>query len=382
MKKINKSEGSASARTLENLKEIEPRLKVGVLVLNTGHGLYIGGINYGIESDLPHARAILNAMDGQSTCAQISQNSGAGLDDVLEIVRALDNAGLVDTVRTSIRVQRFHSPNPNRSTHKSDDSNDGGFQQLQSKLAPELSASTWISGVRDGGVNVIAQRRNWEVSIFGEGRIATLLYGILLASGVSETLLIPAKNSTAISAESLTSGFLRQSDIGLNLKVRSSELAGELSLFPANSSDAREKFAISIGQPQADQQQEWMSSGTPHLVIEPAECASLFIGPLVIPGITPCLRCVRLIRHEREILWDEIELNRLTHAPSEVPVSVAHYVAGLITLELLSYIDREKSQLLGACLTIDFHNLATTERTLYTRHLACGCNWGQEKSPR
>ena len=232
--------------------------------------------------------------------------------------------------------------------------------------------------VRDGGVGVISRRRDWHVSIFGDSRIATLLYGILLSSGVSNTHLKGDDDHKRVSEEDMCAGFLHSSDIGLGFASRTHELSRELSLFPSTKKSLGEsprKFMVAVGKAPADRVQEWMSDGVPHLVIDGAEGARISVGPIVIPGQTPCVRCVSMALEDQNPMWREISMRRLLAPESEVPVAVAHHVAGVAALELLRYIDEGQSQLIGSTARIYYHSPTVAQQQTFPRHPACGCNW-------
>jgi hypothetical protein len=228
---------------------------------------------------------------------------------------------------------------------------------------------------------LMGARRNCEITIFGDSRIAILLYGILLSSGISHTSLHAKREPSTIAAQDLCAGYLRASDVGLSLKTRADELRRELSLFPAllshsvGEEEITKQIGVAIGMPPAVQLQQWMSDGIPHLLIENPDCASINVGPLVLPGSTPCWRCISLAKEDQNMIWREIERQWMSTAPAEVPVAVAHHVAGLAALELLRFIDSGESQLIGQSLRVDYHSPCTVEPKLFTRHPACGCNW-------
>lgn len=362
------------------LENVKPRLKVGTVVVSRGDRTYVGGMERGVEITSP-AYTALNMMTGEISCLEMSTALELPFSQVATLVADLDRAALLDTQAAKITVHtRFHSPNAHRASHEGDDSNDGAFQQMQAKLLPELSFTTWLSGVRDGGVALMNARREYEVSIVGDSRIACLLYGILLASGMSKTTLTVGKADKAITEGLLCAGYLRPSDIGLSLNARSEEYARELSLFPIQNSAnviaaSRQRLAIVVGNPPADQIQEWMSQGVPHLLIGGPDAASITLGPLVIPGQTPCARCVAMTKESSSDLWRDIAWQKITAEPVEVPVAVSHHVAGLVALELLRYADEGQSALIGSSVRIDFHDPSQSERRVFTRHPACGCNW-------
>ncbi|MFA5919359.1 MAG: hypothetical protein WC800_07470 [Candidatus Nanopelagicaceae bacterium] len=380
-----------------HLKNANPRLKVGVLVVARADFTYVGRTDAGIALSSP-AREVINFLSGEKSCAELSQMLDTPVEEIQGLITELDAARLIDTQSTKIAVHtRFHSPNANRASHAGDDSSDGAFQQLKARLVPELASATWHSEAKDGGVSIVNSRRGWHVNIYGGSRIATLLYGILLSSGVTQTRLHDVQENRAISEPDLCAGFLRASDIGLSYKARVDEMARELSLFPltpltptttgARSSrkqnaDGQEKsetaeqtISIVVGTPPSDELQTWMSEGVAHLLVDNPDGASVTIGPLVIPGKTPCTRCVAIANEDLNDLWRDISWKKQNSPAVEVPVAVAHHVAGFLALELLAFLDGGKSKLIGASARINFHAPMLIQERLYARHPACGCTW-------
>lgn len=361
------------------ISAVKPHLKLGTIVLRGPEFTYVGRNDRGLEVASP-ARLALADMDGTHTCQELSLACEIPLEDIQLLVAELDRASLIDTHSSKISVHnRFHSPNVNRASHDSDDSNDGAFQQFKARLLPELSSTTWIAGVRDGGAQVVSKRQEWQVRICGESRIATLLYGILLASGITNTSLQAHNTSKRIGQEDLCAGFFHPSDIGLQLEKRSIELTRELSLFPIGTSSKTEggtkPLMVAVGTVSADQIQQWMSQGTPHLIIGNPESESIEIGPIVIPSQSPCARCIAMTREDQNPQWKEIALQKALIPSAEVPVAVAHHVAGIAALELLHFIDEGLSPLIGASSRINFHGPLTSVMQTFARHPACGCNW-------
>jgi hypothetical protein len=379
----------------ESITRTKPRLKIGALVHALENRTYVGNLSAGIEIH-SSARTALASLNGDLTCHELSSVLGIPMDEIETLVRNLDEAHLLDTEVGRISFHsRFHSRNAHRPSHDADDSNDGAYQQLQSKIASELSFTTWLNGVRDGGIGKLSERRSVSVTIYGESRIALLLFGILAASGVSQTTLQVSKRRT-IKEEDTCAGYLRANDIGLPLLARVRELSRELSLFPSNQGTSKtaanhtelkndgentRQLAIAVGAAPADLIQEWMSQGIPHLLVENPDAASITVGPLVIPGKTPCARCISLARQDQGDIWSDIAWQRNTSPAAEVPVAVAHHISGLIALELLRFIDAtncqitESSELAGARVRFDYHAPLRGGRTLYARHPACGCTW-------
>lgn len=369
--------------TTTGLENLRPHLKLGTIVLPHKNSTYVGRSDQGLEVSSP-ARPALAAMDGVRTCEELSQALGIPLSEIVTLVSELDRAGLIDTQTSKISVHtRFHSPNAHRASHHSDDSNDGAVQQLQARLLPELFFTTWLADVRDGGVSAISRRREWQINIYGDSRIATLLYGILLSSGITYTSVQSLNDHKKISEEDLCAGFLHSSDIGLLYANRTQELSRELSLFPMTKDpttkrgddEKSQRIMVAVGNAPADQVQEWMSNGIPHLFIDGPDSATISLGPIVIPGQTPCVRCLSMALEDQNPAWREISMEKLLKPTREVPVAIAHHIAGVAALELLRFIDEGESQLIGRCARIDYHRPTNNEQHSFTRHPACGCNW-------
>ncbi|MFZ2227468.1 MAG: hypothetical protein WA090_07280 [Candidatus Nanopelagicaceae bacterium] len=368
-----------------------PRLKVGVLVVTHDEFTYVGRMDAGIALSSP-ARNTINFLSGEKSCEELSQMLDTPIEEINNLIAELNAAELLDTKATKISVHaRFHSPNANRASHAGDDSSDGAFQQLKARLVPELTSATWHSTSKDGGVSIVNSRRDWQVNIYGDSRIATLLYAILLSSGITHTRLHLPQENRAITERDLCAGSLRASDIGLPLRDRLDELARELSLFPTtpvsktvkkaiespDEKDKQEKKIISIvvGKPPLDQLQTWMSEGIAHVLVGDPDGASITIGPLVLPGKTPCTRCVTITNEDLNELWRDIAWKKQVSPASEVPVAVAHHIAGFLALELLAYLDEGRSKLIGVSARIDFHAPGAIQERLFARHPACGCTW-------
>ena len=59
----------------------------------------------------------------------------------------------------------------------------------------------------------------------------------------------------------------------------------------------------------------------------------------------------------------------------EMPVFVAHYLAGLIASFILQRIDASKSDLTGAYMAVDSLALSQSSLIPIARNPACGCHW-------
>lgn len=95
----------------------------------------------------------------------ISAEISAPLDVVEKVIKQLEITQLLDITTSKIRLHnRFQSPIAERAANTEDQSNDASFKQLQRRMSPELSQTTWVDGVVDGGVAVLSARQNYGVN--------------------------------------------------------------------------------------------------------------------------------------------------------------------------------------------------------------------------
>ncbi|MEY4902112.1 MAG: hypothetical protein RLZZ190_839, partial [Actinomycetota bacterium] len=199
-----------------DLLQIRPRLKRGAIVLSLadslieGNRVFVGCNGSGIECEARGIKSIIATFDGKKSAQEIAEALAINAVIVCEVIGQLLSAGLIDYLVTPIVA-------PGRFKEQ-DQSADAGYIQLQSKITPELSATTWIPGVNDGGVKVLTNRRLALIEISGENRVATQLYGLLLASGVTQTKMASAsrRDRARIGNQDMCAGLLTSGDVGSN----------------------------------------------------------------------------------------------------------------------------------------------------------------------
>ena len=384
----NKSTARSSA------EPIFPRLKNGIFISTPAEkeekSITVATSFYGIEIIHSRARLIIEHFTGVLSCDEIASALDIPISTIDSIIKELLDANFLDTQRNSIKLNnRFQSSIASRAAHTQDQSNDAAYSQLQKRLAPELSQATWIKGVRDGGVDLMTSRQNYGVEIIGNSRTATLLYSILLASGVTNTrisLSASYKHPTVVYSD-LGSGSLRTTDLGLNFKKRVEELSREWSLFPVASSYAlaqrgapkpvlpEKKLRIICDSFDSQYVEHLLKDGHDHLFIGRSPGHAATIGPFVQPGNSPCRRCLSLIEAERIGVQ---QLSKPLSTSDELPIAIVHQVAALAAHAALKFIDTGESELLAAQLIVDFLDALTPRLQRFPHHPGCSCLWPQE----
>lgn len=366
----------------------KPRLKQGVHISepDSEHkkSLIIASAHRAISIHYPGARAIIAKLDGLHCAVDISSEIEAPLDVVEKVITQLEITQLIDTTSSKIRLHnRFHSPIAERAASTEDQSNDASFKQLQLRMSPELSQTTWVEGVVDGGVEVLSARQNFGVEIYGENRLATLIYAALLASGVTNTKFSIAshRDLNSIGDSDLGTGVLRISDFGLNYKSRIEELTREWSLFPTASKNVKgtinspipeNNVRVIVGQYSPQLIEQLMRDRMNHLLVGEVLGGAAYAGPFVIPGKTPCAHCLEIGKTERYGIEHMVPL--VPHT-SEIPVAISYQMAGTIVQAILQLIDTGKCDLTGAQMCFDYTTPVHSEPVRFARHPKCQCQW-------
>ncbi len=372
----------------EQIEESKPRLKSGVHISKANpkeeRPLVVVAAQTAISISHPGARAIVAKFDGHHTAIQISEELKAPIDVVENVINRLLSAQLLDIKNSRIKLlNRFQSPIAERAAQTQDQSNDAFFRQLQLRMAPELSQTTWIENIVDGGVEILSARQLFGVEIHGNNRVATLIYAGLLASGVSNTKFSLASRSSnqSIGDSDLGTGVLRINDFGLGYKSRVEELAREWSLFPTARKVGTEKgelpisarnLRVIVGNFQPELAQQLMRDKLDHFFVGEIMGGAALCGPLVIPEQTPCWQCLMLSRSEQLGVEELIPLNPLNDEP---PVSIAYQIAGLAIASILKFIDTQRCTLTASQTRFNYSGDPVLETVRFPRHPACSCNW-------
>jgi hypothetical protein len=328
----------------------------------------------------------------------ISELSGVSPIAVHNLITELAHQSLVDTSQGSITLSaRFISKLDGRADKNSKPERDGAFIQLQNRIAPELNYCTWSHGATDGGVAILSGRQNYLVEISGGNRVATLLYSLLLTSGFTQirfTATARGRNSSIGDLDIGVDG-INASDFGFSFTKNRENLRRDYTLFPldksANYADeaSTPDLVIHCGDIDPEKLALWMSYSQPFLHIPHPQGGRAEIGPIVIPGKTPCLRCAELAERDqsgviasRSLRADEVY---------EYPQIAAHAVAAMAASQIVTYcdaltfrhsksptqnelrLDLTDQELFGKITVIDYHSLAQPQVVAIARHPLCGC---------
>ncbi|MCX6450820.1 MAG: hypothetical protein NTZ31_03840 [Actinobacteria bacterium] len=361
-----------STRQSEVTAQLFPTLKAGVQVISQGGTTYVGFSHRGIEFasslrtfEASFAQVALAHFDGLRSIEKIQQSLTSHfarqveISEIWQLVTHLLCADLIELTK----AKSNNVPAQNR-------------VNFLSRLTPETNLATWQSGGDLCSSEIIEARANFSILVFGSNRLAISIYSLLLASGFSSTKLIDRIRPIKEIRPQLVCGqVVKTSDIGLKTKdvlagiKRDSQLnfAGEKP-FPAIPS-----FIVSTSATQPDYIQRWMSEAIAHLLISNIVESRIEIGPIVIPGQSPCFQCLELWRSSTNPLHQKINLLTSLAPPLELPASAVATIAGLAVLHICEFAYLRSSKLIGAIAQIDLLNTLSPQIEYWQPHGQCGC---------
>ena len=362
------------------------RLKRGVAIYATENPQHfiVGSKKRAIRIESVEEKTLLTnlaaGMSSDEIGAQLASLTPAQQQKCQTLIQKIEDNQLCEVREGKLALsQRFISPHLGRARKNNRPERDAAFIQLQSRIAPELAQTDWIDGVDDGGIEILSRRQDFLIEISGNNRVATILYSLLLASGATQTRFTPgSRNANPLIGDlDIGIGTFTTEHIGFNFEKQCEEMRRELSLFPidreVNYLDeiSTPELRIHCGDIDPEKLSYWMSNAEPFLHIPTPQADTAQIGPLVIPGKSPCLRCVELAERDqsgvinKQILGAEI--------PSDYPVIAAYFIASLAASQILSYCEKESSETTGKVISLDYQSLAYPQVATIARHPLCGC---------
>ena len=341
-----------------------PKLRPGVKFFKfndknnqqSSSNIYVGFSHRGIEVKNEIAYQLLQLLDGSQSFEQIlrivSVNTTAfGIDSAVNqignLLQVLNDANLIEFRSAPVSLQLL------RNKSKLDKSDLLPINLINSfnRMQAEENLYGWHPAVNIGidSQTLISQRRNFAIVIFGCNRLALSLFGVLQASGFSSIKIIDRSGSTnnaslvQISPDEVCGLAIRGSDVGLRKTLVIADIARNSQLFPAENLEfpMQPNFIISTESIPQEIMQQWTSEETPHFVVSNLIENKIILGPIVLPGKTPCLNCLNLWRAEQFPHHSSFEfLSALDSEETkglEIPSAQVALLTGLLATYVIEY---------------------------------------------
>ncbi|HLS49718.1 MAG TPA: hypothetical protein VK024_06960 [Actinomycetaceae bacterium] len=228
--------------------------------------------------------------------------------------------------------------------------------------------------------SVIARRRARVVAVMGLGRIGAMLACGLAASGVG-TILVADRRQ--VGRGDVGVGAYAPHDVGrpredrVRALLRSQHEQVAISAPPRTRPDLVVMCIQDVAEPQRIR--PLMREDVPHLVISQHELSAL-VGPLVVPGMTPCVQCIEMRRAEADSCWPAIATQLLGARERRLPAAVAVTAAGFGLTEVLAFLDHREVTTAGRSLVVTGTS-GGPRGVEWQFHPRCGCR-GPDAPPQ
>ena len=321
-----------------------PTFKPGVNFLNLESDIYVGLAHRGISigSSLKSlANCLLVLCDGSHELSNIYQNlaaqSGLNAGDIRSeinwILEILHQAKLIEFRKSALEMSV-------------DDYLPVNLVSARKRMQAQENLTSWHPDItlQNCAADIIARRQQYSIIIFGHNRIALTLFTLLQASGFSTIRLIDRSiskgkaDSIQIAPEEVCGLGIRGSDVGVRRELVLADLArnsrlvvGEEKSFPV-----LPNFIIATEEVAQETLQRWLSEEIAHLAISNLIENTIEIGPIVIPGKSPCLNCLKLWRSEQFPYQQEFELIS-TIKNLEIPSAQVAAISGMVAIAVIEY---------------------------------------------
>ena len=246
----------------------------------------------------------------------------------------------------------------------------------RARLGPVVSALGLRNGLPGGGARALERRAQQHAAVHGLGLIGAQVARQLAAAGIGVVRPVdpnPAKHADtgpgALDPPQV--GKRRQEAVSRAIQ-RDTPSTRIVPSFPARRPDLVviapvERYPLEIFE-------NLVSAGVPHLVVRPTE-DEVLVGPLVLPGRTPCVHCTDLQLSEQDPSWPQFLAQFGTPRPGELPpadTSLALLAAAYTVQHALTFLDGGEPAVLGAVLSLRPPD-ALPVRIEIKPHSACAC---------
>jgi hypothetical protein len=206
------------------------------------------------------------------------------------------------------------------------------------------------------------------VGVIGLGPTGLGIAAGLAAAGVGTVLL---DDERAVRSIDVGAGGYRWSDVGRPREEAATRLLRDVSPAVEVDGGGNPAVLVVVEGAAADpaRGERLVSLDATHLSVVVRE-ADTVVGPLVVPGAGPCLRCLDLHRADVDPAWPLL-LSQLVGADPAEPGPVATVAAGLAVAAVLAVVDGQPPRL-GSTWEIGLPDAVPRERS-WAVHRRCGC---------
>ncbi|MER7875241.1 ThiF family adenylyltransferase [Streptomyces solisilvae] len=281
-----------------------------------------------------------------------------------------------------------------------DEPKDGGEPAAAlDRLRPDAGALSVLHPEPGAAARLLTARRAMRVQVRGAGRVGAAVAAALSGSGIGRVDVV---DGGCVEPWDVAPGGLSAEQIGERRDLAARRVVRQAAPGPLPRRPARERppaeertssgetglalvvitprDGLAAYAPDPESAQPLLASGTPHLYAGVIEATGV-VGPLVVPGITPCAGCAAAGRAEREPAWPRMlaqwRSGRRRTAPA-CDTALAMVVAGLTAVQALAFLDGRPSGGAGVRWELALPSLIWEARPVEA-HPGCGCGAAGEE---
>ncbi|GLY27874.1 ThiF family adenylyltransferase [Kineosporia sp. NBRC 101731] len=253
------------------------------------------------------------------------------------------------------------------------------------RLAPDAAVWSVVHPHCGDGWQLLTARADRQVVVRGAGRLGSSIAATLAAAGVGTVVVQDPGRVTAADLAPAGAGLpdlgRPRVAVGQDLVRRAGghspqpDTRGTRGTRPAaRHTEPDLVVLVDHGTADAARADTLMSADVSHLSVVVGE-DGVVVGPLVLPGTSPCLRCLDLHRTDRDPAWPALagQLRAQGETPQESASSAL--AAGLVSLQVLAHLDGvAEPAAVGATLEVELPDGLVARRP-WPVHPGCGCSW-------
>ena len=308
---------------------------------------------HGLDPTLRPVLALLDGAYDRATVLAAAAVQGCDPDRAEALVELLTGAGLVDDAGQDQAPLLGLRPDE------------------RERLSADLASLALVR--RDGGLPALALRRDVQVLVVGAGRVGAPVAVALATAGIGAVDVV---DDDVTRPQDTGVGGLALRDVGRPRGQAVRELvhraAPSASRLPVVGPDL---VVLASGHDDVrERARRLVLDGTAHLLVEVREATGV-VGPLVLPGRTPCLRCLDLARSDLDPAWPVLASQLPAAGEGELgcdgPLALA--VAAQAVMQVLAMVDGTTvPAALGGTLEMALPDWRWRRRT-WPVHADCGC---------
>jgi bacteriocin biosynthesis cyclodehydratase domain-containing protein len=254
------------------------------------------------------------------------------------------------------------------------------LQQHSRRAIPDSAASSptadapALGALRlDGaGYATLAKRAHASVAVTRLGRLGAAVAIQLATAGVG-AIIVP--DSGFVQTADLGLGGYAAADVGRPRREVLHEILARVAPRVTILADGCADVIVLVESHSAspDRALPLMGESVPHLAVTVQE-AGAEVGPFVLPGKSPCLRCADLTRTTADPAWPTLasQFHPLPELPAEATLAAS--TAAVTAAQVIAFLDGLRPMTAGALVELDLPQLLP--RIVMLRpHPSCGCTW-------